>query len=325
MVISTESLNQYGTWVKTDGVDLEQFKRNPVMLWMHWRGVIIGNVRDIKVEDGVITGEPYFDEVREESKLAKQQFDKGTLKMCSPYFEPIEVSDDKALLKQGQTRMTVTRSKLIEVSMVDMGGNDDNLVLLYHGGSELKLAAGEDCTALPLLKTEKSNGGTPPNNPLNNEDMDVDFKAIALKLGLPETATENEILSKVSILLGFETANTTLRKELDDIKLAGVTRMVDDAIKLGKFNADKRNHFIELGKTAGAESLKLTLDAMQVAVKPTDIIAGGGAAGGMRLGGQWKKLSEVPAEQLKLMREQNPDQYMALYKAEYGVDCPKLD
>lgn len=150
--ISNETLNCFGTWVKTDGVDLEQFRRNPVMLWMHWRGIIIGNIRDLKVEGAEITGEPYFDEVRDESKLAKQQWDKGTLKMCSPYFEIVESSDDPVLLKPGQTRPTITRCRLMEVSMVDMGGNDDNIVMLSYRGDELKLATGEDCTALPLLK-----------------------------------------------------------------------------------------------------------------------------------------------------------------------------
>ena len=58
--ISNETLNCFGTWVKTDGVDLEQFRRNPVMLWMHWRGIIIGNIRDLKVEGAEITGEPYL-------------------------------------------------------------------------------------------------------------------------------------------------------------------------------------------------------------------------------------------------------------------------
>ena len=74
--ISDETLNCYRTWVKTDGVILEQFQKNPVMLWMHWRGMIIGLIKNIKVENGEITGEPYFDEVREESKLAKQQWEK---------------------------------------------------------------------------------------------------------------------------------------------------------------------------------------------------------------------------------------------------------
>lgn len=41
--------------------------------------------------------------------------------------------------------------------------------------------------------------------------------------------------------------------------------------------------------------------------------------------GDWKKLSEVPAEELKLMRKNDPQQYRKLYKAEYGVDCPELN
>ena len=61
--ISNETLNQYGTWIKTEGVDLNQFKRNPVMLWMHERGKIIGCIKNISVENNEITGEPYFDEV----------------------------------------------------------------------------------------------------------------------------------------------------------------------------------------------------------------------------------------------------------------------
>lgn len=48
IIISDESVNCYGTWVKTDGVDISQYERNPVLLWMHWRGIIIGCIKDIK-------------------------------------------------------------------------------------------------------------------------------------------------------------------------------------------------------------------------------------------------------------------------------------
>lgn len=324
ITISSESLNCYGTWVKTSGVDCEQFLKNPVMLWMHWRGVIIGCIKDFRAEGTEFTGEPYFDEVREESKLAKQQWEKGTLRMCSPYFEIVELSDDPALLKPGQTRPTVTKCRLMEVSMVDMGGNDDNIVRLGYQGKELNLAAGEECAALPLLKT---NGGETPqnNNSKTEETMNVDFKAIALKLGLPETATETDILAKIGILQEFQTANTELRKQLDTIRLAAVTQMVDDAIKAGKFNADKKEHFIKLGETIGADALKLTLDSMVAATKPMQLLKpGGGAGGGGNVPGQWSKLSEVPEAQLKLMRENDPDKYRMLYKAEYGIDCPKF-
>lgn len=156
--------------------------------------------------------------------------------------------------------------------------------------------------------------------------MNADFKAIALKLGLPETATEAEILARIGILQGHQTANMELRKQLDEIRLASVTQMVDDAIKAGKFNADKREHFIGLGKTMGADSLKLTLDSMAAATKPMQLLntGGGGASSAGMASGQWGKLSEVPESQLKLMRENDPARYRELYKAEYGIDCPKF-
>lgn len=323
--ISNENLNCYGTWVKTDGADCTQFEKNPVLLYMHWRGVIIGNIRNFKVENGEITGEPYFDEVREESKIAKQQYDKGTLVMCSANFDVLELSEDPAMLKPGQTRPTVTKSKLVEVSMVDIGGNDDALVMLSYQGQELKLAAGEECAALPLLKLNLNSGAQAPLSNNLQTETEMDFKAIALKLGLPETASENEVLGAITLLLGYKTANETLRQEKEQLQLAGITQVVDGAIAAHKIMADKKEHFITLGKATGIESLKLTFDAMSAVVKPTDVLGGKGStmalAGGMPT--DWKKLSDVPADKLMELRDTDKPSYMKLYRAEYGVDCPK--
>ncbi len=35
----------------------------------------------------------------------------------------------------------------------------------------------------------------------------------------------------------------------------------------------------------------------------------------------YSKFSEVPAEELLKMRENDPDEYRRLYKAEYGMEC----
>lgn len=149
--------------------------------------------------------------------------------------------------------------------MVDMGGNDDNIVMLSYRGDELKLATGEDCTALPLLKTD--GGQTPPsNNSKTKETMNADFKAIALKLGLPETATETEILARIGILQGHQTANMELRKQLDEIRLASVTR-VDDAIKARRVQCGQEGTLHRSGQDNGADSLKLTLDSMAAATE----------------------------------------------------------
>lgn len=315
--ISDETLNCYGTWIRTEGVDLTQYQKNPVMLWMHWRGVIIGTIKDIRVENGEITGEPVFDEVREESKQAKQQWEKGSLRMGSPNFEVIEVSDDPALLKQGQRRPTITKCKLVEYSMVDIGGNDNNIRLTY-ANNELRLAEGEDCEVLPLLKESII-------NPNNKSKMNQELQAIALMLGLSAEATLTDVQKQVRTLLELKRENETLgnevktlKEQLDGIQLSGITSMVDEAIKTGKFTADKKNHFVELGKKVGAESLKMTLDAMSVSMKPSTIVNKPSAGGTSK---QYQKLSEVPEAELKLMREEDKEQYKRLYKAEYGFEC----
>ena len=315
--ISDETLNCYRTWVKTDGVILEQFQKNPVMLWMHWRGVIIGLIKNIKVENGEITGEPYFDEVSEESKMAKQQWEKGSLRMGSPNFEVIETSDDPALLKEGQTRPTITKCKLVEFSMVDIGGNDNNIRLTYSG-EELKLSDGEDCAVLPLLKD--------PNVKLNNNnEMNQELMSIALMLGMSADSTLADVQKQVNVLLEHKKTNEELRNEiktledrLEGMQLSGITAMVDEAVRAGKFTADKKDHFVELGKKVGSESLKLTLDSMSSSMKPSALIDKSPAPVSEK---QYKSWGEVPEEDLKLLRKENPELYKKLYKAEFGCDC----
>ena len=60
--LTNDTLNSYGYRVLTSGVDVSQYERNPLLLYMHERGKVIGYMKDIRVEDGEITGEPCFDE-----------------------------------------------------------------------------------------------------------------------------------------------------------------------------------------------------------------------------------------------------------------------
>ena len=70
--ITNDSLNSYGFRVLTSGMNVEQYNRNPVLLYMHERGQVIGLVKDIKLEDNEVTGELVFDEATELSKRCKK-------------------------------------------------------------------------------------------------------------------------------------------------------------------------------------------------------------------------------------------------------------
>lgn len=147
VVISTSGLNSYGSRVMTAGLDTSQYCRNPVLLWMHRRGgdnMPIGRMENLRVDGDRLIGTPKFDEKDEFAKKIATKWEDGYLNMCSAGIEILEYSTDPSMLVQGQTRATATASKLVEVSIVDIGANDEALKL-YGGGKLLELAAGQDC------------------------------------------------------------------------------------------------------------------------------------------------------------------------------------
>lgn len=77
--ISNSVLNGYGFRVLTEGMDIGQYCRNPVLLDMHERGNVIGYMKDVKVDGDEITGEPVFDEASELSRRRKKQWEFGSI------------------------------------------------------------------------------------------------------------------------------------------------------------------------------------------------------------------------------------------------------
>ena len=305
--ISNDSLNSYGFRVLTDGLDVMQYNRNPVLLYMHERGNVIGYVKDLKVENNEITGELMFDCASELSQRCKKQFEFGSLRMVSAGLEILETSEDTDLLVPGQTRPTITKSKLFEVSVADVGANDDALVL-HKDGKRVTLGRDGECD-LPLLN----------NNNKNQKTEEMENKTIALQLGLPETATEAEISAKFAELKQLKEENASLLKEKETLALVNITNLVTQAIAEKRLEEKDKDQFVELGKKIGAEELEKTLKAMHPAVKLSSVL---GHQGGAPAGEQkYTKLSEVPADQIAALRADNPEEYKQLYKAEYGIDC----
>lgn len=332
VIISTEAVNSYGSRVLTAGIDLSQYERNPVLLWMHRRSwepgaMPIGKVENLRVEDGKLIGTPVFDQNDDFAKRIESKWENGYLRMASAGLEPIETTPDPALVLPGQTRETVTRSKLIEVSIVDIGGNDEALQLYGQEGKLLKLAAGEDSPGLPLLQEKKeadpdtgndAGEGEENNNPkINLTKMTKEQLAL---LGLPETATEEQATAALALMKGRA-------DNAEQIQLAAVTQAVDQAVAERRILAEQRDHYIKLGKAAGVQMLRDTLSTMHPQQKPGEVINLGkqSAPGTGEAPKTYTKLSEVPeAERLEL-RKNNPGEYMRLFKEEYGVECPKLE
>ena len=312
-IISTERVNSYGSRVITAGIDYSQYEKNPVLLYMHRRGrkedMPIGIMTNIREENGILYGTPKFDDDTEDERNISKKWDRGTLRMLSAGLDVLEWSEAPEMLMAGQTRPTVTKSKLIEVSVVDIGSNDDALqVGLYHDGKLLTLAAGEESDHLPLL----SKGGEPekerapttdeqtPNNNSNNN-----MEKILLKLGLAPGATEDEAVAAIG----------RLQEEKDTMRLARIADSVETAIKERRITADKKEKYLNLGKQIGLDGLNALFADMTPAQKPLDLVkpAGGGNGGAVNL--TW---ATATADQLADLRDNNREEYVRLYKEHYG-------
>lgn len=319
VVISTSGLNCYGSRVLTSGIDLTQYQKNPVLLWMHRRSfngkdMPIGRMENLRIDGDRLIGTPVFDENDEFAKQIASKWENGFLRMASAGIEIIETSDAPEYLLQGQTRATITRCKLEEVSIVDIGGNDDALQLYGTDGKLMTLASGEDCDHLPLLLNKEHAGGTAPEAAFNNQNQTNSMnKEILQLLGLSETASEQEAVDALRLLK--EKAD-----KAESLQLASINALVDGAVADKRITADKKEHFVNLGKTSGIETLRATLELMQPQRKPTDVIR---QTADQPAGGEHKtyaKLSDVPASEIPSLKENNPAEYARLYKAEYGVE-----
>lgn len=306
--LTNNSLNSYGYRVLTAGVDISQYQRNPVVLYMHTRGQIVGILKDIQKEDDEITAEIVFDEATDLSKRCKKQWEFGSLRMVSIGFDVIETSDAPEHIIAGQRFPTVTKSRLYEVSVVDIGANDD-AIKLRKNGKLMTLGDGGDCPLPPL------------DNKLTNKSPQMELKALALQLGLPETADEAAVNAQLAKLKAAEKEVATLRADKEKLEEDAITAAVDTAIAERRLAADKKQQFVDLGKKLGLADLKATLSAMRPQVKPSQLInPGSGSAAAEGNEKTYKKLSEVPARELAALKRDNEPEYRRLYVAEYGFD-----
>ena len=318
-IITTSGLNCYGGRVLTSGGVLTQFEKNPVLLYMHRRGfdgktMPIGRIENLRIDGDKLIGTPVFDEKDEFAKQIGQKWEDDFLRMFSAGIEILETSADPELMLPGQTRPTVTKWRLEEVSVVDIGGNDEALRLSYQG-KILNLFAGEDSEILPILSGKENAEGTAATEAsFNNQNKNYCMnKEILQLLGLSETASEQEAVNALRLLKGKA-------DQAESLQLASINALVDGAVSDKRITADKKEHFVNLGKSVGIESLRTTLELMHPQYKPTEVI--NQATDKVTEGAHktYAKLSDVPENEIPSLKESNPTEYARLYKAEYGVE-----
>lgn len=127
----------------------------------------------------------------------------------------------------------------------------------------------------------------------------MDIKTLALTLGLPETADEAAVNAKLAELKTANDDVENIRRENEQLKLSQVTAAVDAAIAAKKIPAEKKQHFLDLGKAVGIDTLTATLDAIAPAQKLSSTLETAPAADDAPKAGPWElRMAEI-REKLK--------------------------
>lgn len=123
-VASEEVTDRDGDILSIDGWDLKNFKKNPILLWLHnmsGRSLPIGRAKSIGVKevDGKkkLVFEPEFEEITEEGKIIGEFYKQGFLKAWSVGFLPIEF-EKLDTNEYGMSKYKFIKQELLEVSAV---------------------------------------------------------------------------------------------------------------------------------------------------------------------------------------------------------------
>jgi len=333
-IVSDENvLNSYGFRVMTDGIDLSQFEKNPLVLWMHKRPgrrsdennketevFPIGKVVSLSKDIGRLIADIEFDQDDEFARKIEQKVENGIIRMTSPGLEPVALSDEDEYLLPGQTGMTLTKSTLHEISIVDLGSNPNALRLaLYNTENKLVTLSKDNVGSYipPLSKptTQQKNSNT---NIKTNIDMDF-TKQVAVMLAMNPEASQETLLKALKDKLELASQAESIKLKHDDL-VKQVKQMNDNVITTlvdanidKKFTADKRDELIKLGKESGLETLKSVVDMMPDMVKPSDVITLSSNGRNAKIE-KFDDLIKLGADAVEKFRNDNRSEYIRLYK-----------
>lgn len=319
--ISTEARNSFGFRVKTEGVDLSDFNKNPLLLWMHKRPkgerqdeiLPLGYWTDIQVQDGRITGVPMFDESDPFAMKIYQKVENSTIKMASAGLKPGEFEEIDG-------EKWLTKSSLQEGSLCDIGSNSEALAIaLYNDNDEIinlaefnqqfninkkddmKLIQLSAAALLPLLK-------------LNEDATDADAQVAILNL-----VSENK--NQATQIQTLKDEKKTLQDKIDLAenadKDAKAISLVDQAVKDRKITEGAKDGWLKLAK-GDFETTKATLDGMEGSPAVNTQLNQGEEGADELLKLSWKELEDQG--KLVKLREANFDAFKEKFKKEFGAE-----
>ena len=276
-IISDESVNRYGYRILSRGMSTASFEKNPVIFYNHGTySLPIGKGKDLQHEvDGTITLDIDFDMEDEQAVAVQKKAERGFLNACSVGIDVLETSTDASLVLTGQTRPTVTRSELLELSICGIPGTRNALRLNGVHTEDIE-------HILPRI---------------NHTKEELNMKRVFEQLGLPETATEEDILAQLKphpALSEGEGSKDLLLARLDAIDQ-----------KITDLSASKKV-IEETEKTPRLTDLMKGLRTEAVSSKKEEM--------------SWAQLQALPEQEFEQYRAEQKEAYSKLFSTHYGFE-----
>ena len=310
-VLHDSSVNTYGFRMMTEGCDLSEFRKNPIMLFNHndWE-MPIGRWDNIRVEGDRILADADFDLEDERGREIARKVESGYLSACSVGAWVSETSSDPALMLEGQSGATVTSWTLREASICNIGANHNALVLYDAMGAKVQEA--DYSTVLELCD------GHQEQTPIITPNIIKIMKdEIAKVLGLSESVEESALIAAVSKLR--DELKGYRQREAEALHTEAVA-LTDEAIREGRLDASAREATLRLF-AADHESAKTMLTALPRPASVEEAIrtASDDHTDALRelAAKSWDELDR--SGQLEALRDGDPDAYEAKYKERFGT------
>lgn len=254
--VHDDSVNTYGFRMLTDGANLSEFEKNPVVLYNHndWE-TPIGRADRVYKENGTIVAEIVFDTADPKAAEIAGKVERGFLRMASVGAWPPEESTDDTLMKlDGQTGPTITRWTLREISICPIGANH-NALAMYDRTTGKRIDLSDRDTVIRLTDNLKKAN----INPKKKNNMSV----ITQMLHLSDSASEQAIAEEVRKLIALRDKGQTeaarlesdirnLKSKLEtfekkerEARKAQAVALVDAAVKDGRIDASGREAWLE--------------------------------------------------------------------------------
>ena len=251
-ILHDETVNTYGIRMLTAGANLDEFRRNPVMLLNHndWE-LPIGRWENIRIEGTRILADAVFDETDARAKEVAGKVERDFLRMASISAWVDEASEDPAYRMPGQTGPTIVRWTAREASICPIGANH-NALALYDRATGTRVDLNDRAQVIRLFAES-------PDTAISNDT----YMTLKELLKLNDAAGEAAVTEAVEVIIRnrdeLQTETVRLRDENKQLterleainkakkeaEQAEAVRLVDGAIREARINADGREAWLK--------------------------------------------------------------------------------